>query len=283
MEENIIKKKSIKIVRTINDLEDDEYMSYKKEYYESNKILIAKYFNYIDLAKLQQNFWGRTFFPMADLAKDKDVFWVSSTLKYGMKNVFVPIDFYTLTETVLTLDCRVRGIFRVRNSMITVKECVNMLEVELKNRTSFKDIRNKLAENFNVIDLTTAFKEITRNYKTTVIPDSCLKLIFKCFNTTEKSERLVLYHYFYVSLPKFNRHVLEATIYFLYLIHDIATNGGKEYENNMNMEGISTVMMPNLLLKKNNDVSLDQVPILVDFMVEFIANFPTIIKQNPTF
>ncbi|KAF9761837.1 Rho-GTPase-activating protein LRG1 [Nosema granulosis] len=283
MDENIIKKKSIKILRTINDLEEDEYLSYREEYYNTNKELIKKYLNLFDTVQLKQNFWGRTFFHMSDLADDKDVFWVSSSLKYGMKNVFVPIDFYTLTETVLTLDCRVRGIFRVRNSMITVKECVNMLEVELKNRTSFKDIRNKLAENFNVIDLTTAFKEITRNYKTTVIPENCLKIIFKCFDTKDKAERLILYHYLYISLPKFNRHILEATIYFLYLIHDLATNGGKEYENNMNMEGISTVMMPNLILKENNNVSLDQVPLLVEFMVEFIANFPNITKQNPTF
>jgi hypothetical protein len=86
-----------------------------------------------------------------------------------------------------------------------------------------------------------------------------------------------------MSLPKFNRHVLEATIYFLYLIHDVATNGGKEHENNMNMEGISTVMMPNILLKHTNEVGLEEVPILVKFMVDFISNFPMITRQNPTF
>jgi hypothetical protein len=281
MDEILKRKLNSPKIDTINDLEDKDYIEYKKEYFISNENVIRKYFGYLDLAKLNQTFLGKFIFPIDKLAKDGSNFWVSSGLKYGKKNLFVPVDFYTLTETVLSLDVRVGGIFRVRNSLVTVKECVDMLEAEISNRSFFSEIRDRLAENFNVIDLTTAFKEVVRNYKHTTIPENLLGIVLKLSHIDDEVDRLVLYHYFYLSLPKFNRHLLEAIIFFLYLIHDIATDDGANYEDNMNMEGISTVMMPNLLLKNYNDIGLEQVPLLVNFMKEFILNFPKIVSQNP--
>lgn len=266
---------------TINDLDDKEFLEYKKEFYDANFIVISNALSYIEISKLNQTFLGRLMYPIVSFAKDDLKFWVSTNLKYGKRNIFVPIDFYTLTETILSLDIKVGGLFRVRNSLSTVKDCVNMLERYIFNRTPFDEVRDKLTETFNIIDLTTAFKEVIRNYKQTVIPDTFLPIILKCNKIEDKNERLKLYHYLYLSLPKYNRHILEATIFFLYLIHDIATNEGEDYTTNMDMEGISTVMMPNILLKKENDVSLDEVSILVDFMKEFILNFSTIVRKNP--
>ncbi|WUR03522.1 Rho GTPase activating protein [Vairimorpha necatrix] len=269
-----------KDMTTINDLEDIEFITYKKDFLNTHKTTIFNSLSYIEISKLNQTILGRWMYPVVSFAKDDIKFWIATTLKYGQRNVFVPLNFYTLTETILSLDIKVGGLFRVRNSMATVKECVNMLEEGIYNRVSFKEIRDNLAENFNVIDLTTAFKEVLRSYKQTVIPESFLPIILKFSKLEDKNERLSLYHYLYLSLPKYNRHLLEATIYFLYLVHDIATNDGKDYTTNMDMEGISTVMMPNILLKNNNEVNLEEVSILVEFMKEFILNFSVIVQKN---
>lgn len=268
---------------TVNDLDDNDGSEYKKNYYTMHNYTIKTYLSSLDLQILNQTFIGKLFCSIKCDAKINSDLWVYTDLRYGLKSIFVPIDFYTLTETVLSLDCQVRGIFRVKNSVVTVEECISMLEEEIRNRTKFEDIRNRLAENFSVIDLTTAFKALVRNYEYSVIPENFLTIVFKMGNIDNKYDRMVVFHYFFISLPKFNRYLLEATIYFLYLIHDIATNNGKDYVNNMNMEGISTVMMPNLLLKDIKNVSLNKVPILVKFMKEFILNFPLIIKLNPNY
>ena len=49
------------------------------------------------------------------------------------------------------------------------------------------------------------------------------------------------------------------------------------------MAGISTVIMPNLLLKNVQDFSLAEVSLLVEFMKEFILNFKTIAQKNTLF
>lgn len=268
---------------TVNDLDDKESIEYKNNYYKDNVNIIRTYLTNLDLQILNHTFIGKLFSCNKYDAKMNSELWVYTDLRYGLKSIFVPIDFFTLTETVLSLDCEVCGIFRVKNSVTTVEECISMLEEEIKNRTNFEDIRNRLAENFSVIDLTTAFKALVRNYEYSVIPDNFIDLIYKMGDIESKYDRMIVFHYFFVSLPKFNRYLLEATIYFLYLIHDIATKNGKDYNNNMNMEGISTVMMPNLLLKDIKNVSLNKVPILVKFMKEFILNFPLIVKLNPNY
>ncbi|EEQ81786.1 hypothetical protein NCER_101639 [Vairimorpha ceranae BRL01] len=283
MEEILKNKMNTEKMETVNDLDDREFIEYKKNFCSVHSFIIEKYCNYWEICRLNQTFLGRIFFPIDKILRNDSRLWISSNLKYGNKHVLVPIDFYTLTETILSLDVRIGGLFRVRNSMITVKECVDMLEREIYNRSSFKDIRDKLAESFNVIDLTTAFKEILRNYKHSVIPEGFLPIIIKLFSVDKQEDRLILYHYLYISLPKFNRHILEATIFFLYLIHDIATVDGSDYTNNMDMAGISTVIMPNLLLKNVQDFSLAEVSLLVEFMKEFILNFKTIAQKNTLF
>ena len=46
------------------------------------------------------------------------------------------------------------------------------------------------------------------------------------------------------------------------------------------MEGISTIMMPNLILKPHNKLDLEQVGILKNFMNVFLENFRTIIQLD---
>lgn len=268
-------------LKTINGLEDDEFEVYKRECFMHHDGLARRHFGALERFRLRQGKFARMLFGHEAVQLEPGVEWVATRMSYGRDaDLLVPRNFYILTEAVLSLDCRVSGIFRVRNSMITVKECVNTLNKCVKRSMSYEEARDLLVGKFNVIDLTTAFKEIIREYSTTIIPDNLIDVMFKISKVCCKKEQIALCQMLFISMPKPNRHILEATIYFLYVIHDIATDKGTNYRDNMNMEGISTIMMPNLILKPHNELDLEQVGVLVNFMKVFFENFRAIIQVD---
>lgn len=270
-----------KDLRTINGLGDCDFEIYKENFFNHYDGLIKKHFGPLERFKLKQGRLARVFFGHEPLKLSCKFEWVATRLNYGKDGeLFVPRNFYILTETVLSLDCRVGGVFRVRNSMMTVKECVKVLNMCVEKNLSYEEARDLLVQDFNVIDLTTAFKEIIREYSTTIIPDDLIDVMSKISKVEDREKQIVLCQMLFISIPKPNRHVLEATIYFLYVIHDIATDRGVNYRNNMSMEGISTIMMPNLILKPHNELDLEQVGVLVNFMKVFFENFGTIIQLD---
>ncbi|ADM11521.1 Lrg1-like protein [Encephalitozoon intestinalis ATCC 50506] len=269
-------------LRTVNGLADGDFEIYKKSFFEYYDDLIRKYFGTFERFKLRQGKLARVFFSHDTLKLHSKYEWVVTRLSYGKEGeLMVPRNFYILTETVLSLDCKVGGIFRVRNSITTIKECVDAINQYVSRNLSYGEARRLLIRDFNVIDLTTAFKEILREYSTTIIPESLIDTMFKIARIENRDDQIILCQMLFISMPKTNRHVLEATIYFLYVMHDIATDGGKNHKNNMNMEGISTIMMPNLVIKPHNELDLEQVGVLVNFMKMFFRDFAKIIQLDP--
>ncbi|KAL7349599.1 Rho GTPase activating protein [Encephalitozoon intestinalis] len=269
-------------LRTVNGLADGDFEIYKKSFFEYYDDLIRKYFGTFERFKLRQGKLARVFFSHDTLKLHSKYEWVVTRLSYGKEGeLMVPRNFYILTETVLSLDCKVGGIFRVRNSITTIKECVDAINQYVSRNLSYGEARRLLIRDFNVIDLTTAFKEILREYSTTIIPESLIDTMFKIARIENRDDQIILCQMLFISMPKTNRHVLEATIYFLYVMHDIATDGGKNHKNNMNMEGISTIMMPNLVIKPHNELDLEQVGVLVNFMKMFFRDFAKIIQLGP--
>ncbi|KAL7347638.1 Rho GTPase activating protein [Encephalitozoon intestinalis] len=269
-------------LRTVNGLADGDFEIYKKSFFEYYDDLIRKYFGTFERFKLRQGKLARVFFSHDTLKLHSKYEWVVTRLSYGKEGeLMVPRNFYILTETVLSLDCKVGGIFRVRNSITTIKECVDAINQYVSRNLSYGEARRLLIRDFNVIDLTTAFKEILREYSTTIIPESLIDTMFKIARIENRDDQIILCQMLFISMPKTNRHVLEATIYFLYVMHDIATDGGKNHKNNMNMEEISTIMMPNLVIKPHNELDLEQVGVLVNFMKMFFRDFAKIIQLDP--
>lgn len=270
-----------KDLKTINGLKDDEFETYSRNFFDYYDRLMKKYFGVLERFKLRQGRFARVLFGHEALKLSSKFEWVATRLSYGKEGeLLVPRNFYLLTETVLSLDCKVSGIFRVRNSIMTVKECVRVLNMCVERNIPYEEARRILIRDFNVIDLTTAFKEVIRGYSSTIIPDGLFEVMSKISRVENKKDQIILCQMLFISIPKPNRHVLEATIYFLYAIHDIATDRGLNYRNNMNMEGISTIMMPNLILKPHNELDLEQVGVLVNFMKVFFENFGTIIQLD---
>lgn len=281
MQEKILGNFFKKELRTINGLGDNDFEIYRENFFNYYNDLMRKYFGALERFKLRQGKVAKFFFGHETLKLLSKFEWVASRLNYGKDGeLLVPRNFYILTETVLSLDCRVSGIFRVGNSLITVKECVKTLNTCVEKNFTYEEARTCLVRDFNVIDLTTAFKEIIRGYSTTIIPDDLVDVMFKISKIRDKEDQIILCQMLFISIPKPNRHVLEATIYFLYVIHDIVTDKGINYRDNMNMEGISTIMMPNLILKPHNELDLEQVGVLVNFMKLFFENFGTIIQLD---
>lgn len=268
-------------LRTVNSLSDEDFSVYRSSFFDYYDDLMQKYFGAFERFRLRQGRLARMFFGHEMLKIPSKYEWVATRLSYGKEGeLLVPRNFYILTETVLSMECRVGGIFRVRNSIMTVKECVRAINTYVERNLSYREARRLLVRDFNVIDLTTAFKEILREYSTTIIPENLIDTMFKISKVESKDDQVVLCHMLFISMPKTNRHVLEATIYFLYVIHDIATDKGTNHKDNMNMEGISTIMMPNLVIKPHSELDLEQVGVLVNFMKVFFENFGTIVQLD---
>ncbi|KMV66127.1 RhoGAP domain-containing protein [Encephalitozoon cuniculi EcunIII-L] len=282
MEKRPLRRPHGKGLRTVNGLGEKDFEAYKRNFFEYYDDLIREYFGPFERFKLKQGRIARVLFGHDTLRLPSKYEWVVTRLSYGKEGeLLVPRNFYILTETVLSLDCRVGGIFRVRNSITTIKECVKAINSCVDRNLSYSEARRLLIRDFNVIDLTTAFKEILREYSTTIIPESLIDTMFKIAKVENEEDQVILCQMLFISMPKTNRHVLEATIYFLYVIHDIATDKGKNHKDNMNMEGISTIMMPNLVIKPHSELDLEQVGTLVSFMRMFFANFATVVQLDP--
>ncbi|AFM98289.1 RhoGAP domain-containing protein [Encephalitozoon hellem ATCC 50504] len=282
MERKSLGKPFERSLRTVNGLDDKDFEVYRSSFFDYYDDLIRKYFGTFEIFKLRQGRFARMFFSHEMLKLSSKYEWVVTRLSYGKEGeLMVPRNFYILTETVLSLDCKVGGIFRVRNSITTIKECVETINMCVRRNLSYGEARRILVRDYNVIDLTTAFKEILREYSSTIIPESLIDTMFKIAKVESREDQIILCQMLFISMPKTNRHVLEAMIYFLYVIHDIATDKGKNHKDNMNMEGISTIMMPNLVIKPHNELDLEQVGVLVNFMKMFFGNFAAIIQLDP--
>jgi hypothetical protein len=266
--------------RTVNSLEDEDFDVYFDSFFARHNALIRKNLTLLEIYKTKQGFLARLFCTFRPITPC-DGQWEPTKLTYGKRgSLHVPRDFCYLTETILSMDCRERGIFRTKDSASTVKQCIGVLQECIGTGRTFEETSTLLKRKFNVIDLTTAFKELLRLYDATVIPAELIGIMYKIARLADEEDQIVLCHLIFICIPKSNRHVLEATIYFLYAIHDIATNGGTDYKNNMNMEGFSTIMMPNLILRSNLTLNLEQVNLLVKFMKIFIMHFERIVQPD---
>ncbi|TBU19708.1 RhoGAP domain-containing protein [Ordospora colligata] len=267
-----------KDVRTVNGLGDDDFEAYRSIFFWHYDDLLKKYFGRLQRFKLRQSKLARLFFEYKALRTLEDEMWVPTSFKYSDDaELFVPKNFYILTETILSLDCKVDGMFRIGNSIEVINECVNTINECVNKEVPYEDAKENLVSSFSVIDMTTAFKQILREYPTTIVPEDLIDTILEISKVDSNEDRLVLCHMLFLAMPKPNRHVLEATINFLYAVHDISTNKGTDYERKMNIEGISTVMMPNLVLKSRNQFDLDHIETLVGFMKVFFENFARIV------
>ncbi|WUR04817.1 Rho-type GTPase-activating protein [Vairimorpha necatrix] len=264
-------------INTINDLEEDDISIYKTSYIRENQDLINKHLTSWEISILNQTILASIFAPLHTVErKSRLKFWRPTEFHFGKSILYVPVNYYVITDIIDTFDVDVDGLFHGKNLAGRVQSCINMLEYEISERTPLINVRDKITENFNIYDMTMAFKEILGNYENTIIPKNTLPIIMKISEIPEIENRLILYHYLYISLPKFNRYLLESAIYFIYRLHDHKIN--KMYQ--INMEGIATLMMPHLLLKKNEHLTLDEIYKLVKFTKELILNFKTICRQQ---
>ncbi|KAH9412285.1 Rho GAP domain-containing protein [Ordospora pajunii] len=265
-------------VRTVNGLGDEDFEVYRSIFFWHYDDLLKKYFGRFQRFRLRQSKLARMFFEYKAFRESTEWEGVSTSFRYGDDaELFVPRNFYILTETILSLDCKVDGIFRIGNSIEVINECVGIINECVDNNVSYEDAKQCLASRFSVIDMATAFKQVLREYPTTIVPEELMDTMLVISKVGNSEDQLVLCRMLFLAMPKPNRHVLEATINFLYTVHDISTNKGTDYEGKMNIEGISRIMMPNLVLKSHNQVDLDNIETLVNFMKMFFENFAQIV------
>jgi hypothetical protein len=279
MDEAMLNRVLEKQARTVNSLEDKDFRVYFSSFFRQHDALIRKNLTLLEIFKTRQGLVAQIFYKFRAITTCDQ--WEPTRLTYGRRGIlYVPRDFCYLTETILSMNCREQGVFRTKNSAVSVEQCISILQECIGKNMSLGETSEVLREKFSVIDLTAAFKELLRMYEATIIPAELISIMYKIARLRDEEDQIVLCHLIFVSIPKSNRHVLEATIQFLYTVHDIATDNGTDYRNNMNMEGFSTIMMPNLILRPNLNLNLEQVNLLVKFMRIFIMHFESIVRLD---
>jgi len=83
MEEILKNKMNTEKMETVNDLDDREFIEYKKNFCSVHSFIIEKYCNYWEICRLNQTFLGRIFFPIDKILRNDSRLWISSNLKYG--------------------------------------------------------------------------------------------------------------------------------------------------------------------------------------------------------
>ncbi|TBU06755.1 RhoGAP domain-containing protein [Hamiltosporidium tvaerminnensis] len=177
MERRKIRKKLLQPrIESINDLNKDLYRKYILDYIDNHYTLISRYYSVIsitiirnDLDFLEKLIYNTEF-------KRTNCSYLRCNIKYGQRDVKIPMEFKILMDAILKRDLRQEGLFRKVPVYTDLKMARDDYIGGVLAGENIRYLRNVLKK-FDVICLTSLFKELFNLYNTPVFPEKYLKLL----------------------------------------------------------------------------------------------------------
>ncbi|KAF7683403.1 Rho-GTPase-activating protein LRG1 [Astathelohania contejeani] len=270
MNDKFINSMLIPNIRSINDLNEEQLAEYRQSFFKKHGELLSKTYRYLERKRVaQDSLFFNLFLGIPEIQRCGMVLYPSD-IKFGNNLLYIPLEFECLMKCVLKKDLRVSGLFRKPPVYTSTQKCVD----EFINRLQETNDTSRLVEildKYEVLALTSVFKILFEWYGETIFPQCFLQMYVRITNMENEADVLILVRSLVMGLPRNNRHLLEALLKFIVMVHRISTDGGVDHDSKMNIKGFSVVMMPNFFLKPGSKVELSDVGQLVK-LSEFILN-----------
>lgn len=262
-------------IKSINDLNIEEFKNYKKNFTKKYKrsLSIFSYFEKMDFTTnsiLYRNLRG-----IREVYSEKMIF-SHTRVKTGSKMIMIPLEVETEMEIIFSKDLNERGLFRRSASIIDVKECSEMLKSELEKDLNGPKAAKKLKK-YDIITHTVVFKNLFDNYDP-IFPNRFRSQLKKISKIENSSEKLILVKFCMLALPDSNRFFLDSVCKFFYCIQFIVSDKGTDYSENMDMNGFAAVMGPKLFLKNGNIKDMEEISNLIGILGFIFKNYNEIFK-----
>lgn len=202
-------------------------------------------------------------------------------------NIVVPKHFNLISDIILNKPFDQNGLFSVNSTKQRLRTANSLLQDIVEHKVSEEKGKELFDRNFDLIDSCEVYKTLLRSFNCCIIPNGYINIIIKINsihdniinnnnnNDNITDDKLILTKAMYYSLPFNNRNILESNVMLCYKIC-LKTSQMENKEKQMDLDGISIVMMPNLFLKKDKDIEIEKVLELVSFCKYFYKAFPEV-------
>ncbi|KAI5169807.1 hypothetical protein PAEPH01_1014 [Pancytospora epiphaga] len=260
---------------TMSDLEEGEEDECKRGYIEAHKNIMLKHLGYSIFIFLRQGIFYRLLFPVESI-NCHSRFLRESPLSYSNKPLFIPGWLECAMRMLFIKDLRQHGIFRVNSTIQRVKDVQSIVNDIVEGRMEEHRGIRMLINNFDTIDIAETYKQLLRSFNTTVISYKYFSTIKAIQKIENESEKVICTRAFLYSLPSLNRAILESNAR---LVHILVAKMKYELNNKqMNLEGMSKVMMPCLMLKSDDNIAIEDILVFAEFIHFLLKNFITLIR-----
>lgn len=265
---------------TINDLADGEADKERLLFIKKNSATIRKYLGVFGIIKLKKGFFARMFMRIPEIEFNKR--YMSSTeVCFSQKQIYIPSTLAIASEMLLARPVIDKGVFRINSTQQRLKDAKSLL-FDLAAQgggTVVERGREILDENFDPIDIAEAYKQIIRGFNITVIPETLIPLIKRIEAIVNEKEKKRCTKALLYALPSINRQILENDVYLCYALLE-RMKRDKSNKEQMGIEGMGVVMMPNLFMKYDANLGIADVLVLVEFSKFLFKNFRELIVSE---
>lgn len=257
--------------RTINDLSVEDAHVYRDGYIYTHRNIITRCLGHTMPMLLCQGLFGRLFLSLEEVTC-KEEYTACTAIRFSREPLRIPRILHYAEELLLRGDLTQRGIFRVNSTSTRISAVRALISDIVEGRVDAKDALDFAATHFDIIDFAETYKQILRSFNTTAIPSSCIPVIKAITRVADMADRRVCTRALFNALPSLNRAILENNIRLCRLIVAQATN-----PQQMDMAGLSKVMMPCLILHADSQVAIEDILILAEFIRFLFTDFEDLI------
>lgn len=272
MNEERITEYLVEFIESVNDITTPAFEAYRTMFITENFDIIRKYVPLTKRLHINlRNFISQNLFLFNGEFLKKEIRFSYTRIRLGQNKTLVPIEFNCLMESILTKNLNESGLFRRSATLNDLENCQKIFK-DTKLKIMFRlDIINHLLQ-FDLITLTSVYKQLFDNYAMPLIPNRYLKLLLTISRLDSDYEKIVLLKYIIYTMPKPNRNMLDSVCSFFSLIQFLIACPKQADSRNMDMHGFAVVIMPKIFLKPSTKVSLDDINNLIKVMEYIFEN-----------
>lgn len=268
-------------IRTINDLPIDEQEIYITKFINKNSKIIKKNLGFMMPVKLRKGIVGSMIMKIPEIITIER-YMVLSDQRFSEGAILIPKSIHTAGNLILEKDFKQKGIFRVNSTKSRLRAAKTLLYEIVEERIDYEKGKRLFHKNFDLIDAAEIYKQLLREFNTTIVPEELLPMILKAQSITDAKEKEICTAALLFYLPYSNRKILESHVFMCYSIVEKVQE--RKMENfHMDISGISSVMMPNIFLKSSKNVAISDVLALVSFTKFLFREFKELIKIKPEY
>lgn len=263
-------------INGFNSIDSIQQQKYLEQFSNKNSSILKKHFGFYFINKINGNFLGNFLFNPEEIIIPK-VNSTSTNFRFSKDSFTIPKNINLINEIILKKQFDQDGVFRVNSTIQRLKTANSLLQDIVEERVNIDTGLELFDKNFDLIDSCELYKNLLRSFNTTVISNKYIDMIMVIDQISDENTKLICTKAMYYSLPHSNRCILESNVYLCYEIC-LRINEMPENDKQMDLDGMAIVMTPNLILKKDEDIKIEKVLVLVNFCKYFYKNFPQICK-----